>query len=1585
MAIINGLQRGLVAYWKLDGNSNDTFNLNNGIDTAVIYSSGTINQGAYFNGTSSKIQVATGSTSPFRQVSAITYSYWVKVPAGGFGVMGVATAAGQGSGGIKVGAGGLTFTWTPTNPASDRSYDSFYTVPADTWAHVVQSINFSGISTAQFYINGVAVTTTISNLSIINATPDPSYNLNVGDCIGARSVNGFIPNFLGGYGNASFDEVGIWNRALNAGEALELYNNGRGLSYPFYETSKILSIGDQDSVINPFSRKLANFWKLDGNANDSWNTNDGTETSVTYTSGKINQAASFNGTTSVINVSSFNLPASASSISFWFNASSYTSVFFGSNSNTGNEYIYLSSSSEIWVQTNVSATFKVFTFSDIPLGTWHHLIVTRDSNITRVYLNGLESSSGGQTQTDLLTLNQIGKYSNGTVANFTGSLDEIYIWNRVITSAEISSLYNGGLGHRPEPNGLLTNLIAYYTLDGTANDYFWNNHGIENNITYSAGILNQGAIFNSSNSSAIFLGQIVQASAGTINMWFKPEPSSSVQSLIANGAGDLFIQVLNGVAIQVRYFDVDYKILNASCVANQWQLLTFTWDSNVIKLYINSVLIDQTSALKIGSVANAFALGQNGGAASNNYNGQIDEFGLWGRALSSSEISYLYSNGNARRPYGEDLTHRIISYWNMDGNFIDSVGNNTPSSSSSALYVPGKIGKAAYNGGIGNVKLDYNPTMDSKIISISMWINPVTFTNQSYVFSKLRVGGGGDNAFSVVYGYTSGVAFYAFPMSTPDYQSTTISINVGEWTHITYTYDGRNLKGYKNGVLVIDLTFNLTLSVGTGEAFFYSYDASSHISDVYLDEVGIWSRVLSATEIERLARSGNQYPFQKKVSSFVNNRATVLTDGLTNHWKLDGDSVDYKTGIIGTDTSVVYQPAKIYKGASFNGVSSSVDTNQNVPAFVNTSAFTVSCWVKPTTLTPLAPFVTKWDYNPPLSLGTFSLSQSDGVNDTPGKIFFFICSDINDAGANAVQTTNTISTGVWSHLVAVYDGTQSSNQTRAKIYINGVLQSTTTFGAIPTLTTSGTSTVKFARYGLNSFATFNPTMIDEVMVWNRPLTSTEVSELYSEFSYGLSDRVVLYLPMDGDSNSLVNGHSGITSGVTYGIGKISKSLERTGALTESFMVNDSNDFYFADGDWTISMWTKRSVFGGRQGFFGQSNAGGSNTSISLTCEYTDDNRLWSYFNTGSTNLLSLQSNFSIVDTEWHHIIFRRKNNDIRFFVDGVADTINYDASGVNIIDSSNKLGIGQFGEVTISLKFSGSVDEVGLWRRSLSDNEINRLYRGGSQYPFKNKVFKASLRYEIEVLNWVAQMEVAPSDSYLFNLNTMIRRLKSAGIWDELDRFWIFATEQQEHARIDIKSLNSLTEHNSPIWTANVGYKGDGLTQWLDTNYNASTQGIKYTQTSNSKGVYILEGQANGGNDEGVYDDINGVVSTTAARFDASVAVDFGYAGSSQLNSSVSMFSVTDAKGFTSGSRSGTSINEYKNGVNVMSYSAAVQNLPNGKMFALGRSAVGNGSSLVDAPSNRRQALLYYGSGAINHTTLYNIIQSFASAQRFNV
>jgi hypothetical protein len=78
-------------------------------------------------------------------------------------------------------------------------------------------------------------------------------------------------------------------------------------------------------------------------------------------------------------------------------------------------------------------------------GTWYHLVVTRTAGATRLYLNGVEATSGSQTQTDIFTINQIGRYCSGqpTENMFSGAIDEVLIINRSLSSIDDRTLRSG--------------------------------------------------------------------------------------------------------------------------------------------------------------------------------------------------------------------------------------------------------------------------------------------------------------------------------------------------------------------------------------------------------------------------------------------------------------------------------------------------------------------------------------------------------------------------------------------------------------------------------------------------------------------------------------------------------------------------------------------------------------------------------------------------------------------------------------------------------------------------------------------------------------------------------------------------------------------------------------------------------------------------------------------------------------------------------------------------------------------------------------------------------------------------------------
>jgi len=94
-----------------------------------------------------------------------------------------------------------------------------------------------------------------------------------------------------------------------------------------------------------------------------------------------------------------------------------------------------------------------------------------------------------------------------------------------------------------------------------------------------------------------------------------------------------------------------------------------------------------------------------------------------------------------------------------------------------------------------------------------------------------------------------------------------------------------------------------------------------------------------------------------------------------------------------------------------------------------------------------------------------------------------------------------------------------------------------------------------------------------------------------------------------------------------------------------------------------------------------------------------------------------------------------------------------------------------------------------------------------------------------------------PSSSQQALQNQLVVDLKDAGVWSKLDVFYVFATDgDSDFASINWKDPNSfeVTEVNSPTFTTDVGFTGNGTSSYISTNYIPNTDAINYSQNNAS-------------------------------------------------------------------------------------------------------------------------------------------------------
>lgn len=211
-------------------------------------------------------------------------------------------------------------------------------------------------------------------------------------------------------------------------------------------------------------RGLVNYWKLDeasGTRGDSFGADDFIDNNLVGSqAGLISNEATFNGSDQWLSNSSFTTPSNSFSVCGWVTINSFTSDYatfiakYGPSGNNG-WGIYIRNDGLIEAYVSANGNTRTFTsaINSIPLNTrvFISYVFNSVTTIASIYIDGAfdNSSLTGYTSifnsaTDLV----IGvNFSGSRDTNYLdGAVDEVSIYNKVLTKREIDILYNQGNG-----------------------------------------------------------------------------------------------------------------------------------------------------------------------------------------------------------------------------------------------------------------------------------------------------------------------------------------------------------------------------------------------------------------------------------------------------------------------------------------------------------------------------------------------------------------------------------------------------------------------------------------------------------------------------------------------------------------------------------------------------------------------------------------------------------------------------------------------------------------------------------------------------------------------------------------------------------------------------------------------------------------------------------------------------------------------------------------------------------------------------------------------------------------------------------
>ncbi|MGA2241282.1 MAG: LamG-like jellyroll fold domain-containing protein [Verrucomicrobiota bacterium] len=1137
---------------------------------------------------------------------------------------------------------------------------------------------------------------------------------------------------------------------------------------------------------------LIGWWPAETNANDSIGGNNGTLVNgAGFATGEVGQAFSFDGASSYVSIPdspSLDTFVSSITIEAWIKVNQTTA-----NSNwkgivtKGNSSWRLQgragAKTVVFSATGVSPNGDLYGSRNVNDSQWHHVAGVYDGTNMFLYVDGTLDVS--QLATGSIAQNNypmcVGQTANSSGYFFNGLIDEVSIYNRALTVSEIQSIYAAGsVGKCPLGAPIIisqpTNQTV--TVGGTATfnvttrgtwpmSYQWSFNGTNIVGATNTSLILTNVQFNQAGNYTVLVtnlyGSILSSNVVLVVCahhfgWNQiPSPQYAGQpfgvTLTALDVFNVTVSNFNG-SVSLAAGGGPNRMLDG-VVPDQSALGTWTWGYS----------FTPTNELAVTHVRSYFGTkvslwtGTGVLLASQNVAGTA---GTWTETALGTPVTLAAGSSYVVAAYVPDavyywITRSVIGFPNGTINqSLFSRIDTFPTNITTGVWP--MVGLRYTVGSIAPISI--TPTNSGNFVH-GVWsgnitvLQPATNINIMLLADDGSGHTGTSNPFDVL----------SPPVITS--QPTNQTVFAGGTATFGVTADGTAPLSYQwnfNGTNVVGAT-NMTLT----------------LTNVQFTQAGNYAVLV--TNVYGLILSSNAVLTVNPIPPCV-----LVPDGLVGWWPGEGDANDVAGGNNGTLVNgASFAKGIIGQAFSFNGTSSyvSIPDSPSLDAFTN--CLTIETWININQLAASSDWrgiVTKgnssWRLQGTAGAGTltFSVTGFDPQDLTGSR-------NVND--------------GQWHHVAAVYDRT--GMYLWMYLYVDGALDvSHRVYGSF-------SQNNDPICIGANSSAYFFNGLLDDVSIYNRALTASEIQAIYAAGpagkcpiplmiialptdqtvyvgqkatfkvvasgmlplsyqwlfngtniagatnttltltnvqlsqagnyavlatnAYGsvLSSNAVLtvnplppctpapsglagWWPAEGNANDIVGNNNGtLVNGVTFTNGMVGQAFSFNG--TSSYVsIPDSPLLDTFVSSITIEAWIKSNRTNADSNWEGIITKGNSSWRLQATA----GSATLTFSATGVSPNVDLYGNRNVYDGQWHHVAGVYNGTNMFLYVDGTLD-VSQPAKG-SIAQNSDPMCIGANAQAynpscecsEPGCFFNGLVDELSIYSRALTTNEIISIY-----------------------------------------------------------------------------------------------------------------------------------------------------------------------------------------------------------------------------------------------------------------------------------
>jgi hypothetical protein len=423
-------------------------------------------------------------------------------------------------------------------------------------------------------------------------------------------------------------------------------------------------------------------------------------------------------------------------------------------------------------------------------------------------------------------------------------------------------------------------------------------------------------------------------------------------------------------------------------------------------------------------------------------------------------------------------------------------------------------------------------------------------------------------------------------------------------------------------------------------------------------------------------------------ASYPGSVATTISNGLIAYWPLSNITNDLSgNGYNGTasNVSATTDRAGNASGAyAFNGTTSSISVANQTALSLHGTDFSINAWV--------------------------NLSSSSGGNilskriqgDTTGWTLSIGNNQIAfgpGGGATHAFAYPTINTSQWYMVTTVY----TSATHTMKIYVNGTLSSTSTGVPSPAVLSAALYIGRDDPGAGTGY--FFPGSIGDVRMYNRAVSDTEISELYSA-TCAPTGSVIAYWPLTNTVSDLSgNGNNGTATSLTSGTDRLGNSLGAYtfNGTTSYISVVNQTALSLHGTDFTINAWVDLSSSGG--GNIISKRIQGDTTGYTLSI---GNNQIAFGPGGGATHAFAYPT---VSTSQWYMVttVYTSATHTMYIYVNGTLSSTSTGVPSPAVLSAALYIGRDDPGAGT-GYFFPGSMSNIRMYSRAVTATEVSALY-----------------------------------------------------------------------------------------------------------------------------------------------------------------------------------------------------------------------------------------------------------------------------------